>query len=159
MEIPIVNEKDEIIAYKERAFTKQSDIYQVSALWITNSKNEVLLAQRSLSKKHDPGKWGPAVAGTVERGESYEKNMLKEAFEELGLKDFNYQIGPKLRRTGMHNYFVQRYIATIDNDIPEFVFLPDEIEAIAWFSKKELEKDITLNPEKYLRSVIEWISL
>ena len=26
-----------------------------------------------------PGKWGPAVAGTVEEGESYEENIIKEA--------------------------------------------------------------------------------
>ena len=31
---------------------------------------------RSFTKSHDPGKWGPAVAGTVEEGETY--NFLKE---------------------------------------------------------------------------------
>ena len=25
----------------------------------------------------DPGKWGPAVAGTVDEGESYKKNVIK----------------------------------------------------------------------------------
>ncbi len=53
----IVNEKDEQIALKERKDIKKEEIYRVSALWITNSKGEILLAQRGLNKKHDPGKW------------------------------------------------------------------------------------------------------
>ncbi|MFA6422790.1 MAG: NUDIX domain-containing protein, partial [Candidatus Buchananbacteria bacterium] len=83
--IIIVNENDEAIGHKERNELDFSDIYRVSGLWITNLKGEILLAQRAFTKNHDPGKWGPAAAGTVEEGEDYETNILKEAEEELGL--------------------------------------------------------------------------
>lgn len=62
--IIIVNENDEIIGHKARGTLEQLDIYRVSALWIKNSQGDILLAQRKFTKKHDPGKWGPAVAGT-----------------------------------------------------------------------------------------------
>ena len=82
----------------------------MSSLWVMNSKGEVLLAQRVFDKKHDPGKWGPAVAGTVEKGEDYDSNMLKEAGEEVGLKDFEFKKLQKLRRQTKFNYFSQFYL-------------------------------------------------
>ena len=85
----IVDENDNIIAQKERANIKPEDIYRVAALWVTNSKGDILLAQRALSKKHDPGKWGPAVAGTVEERETYRANIIKETSEEIGLHDIS----------------------------------------------------------------------
>ena len=81
--ITIVNLDDEIIGYKPRSEITSQDVYRVSALWIENSKGEILLAQRGFMKRNNPGKWGPAVAGTIDKGESYEENMYKEAEEEL----------------------------------------------------------------------------
>lgn len=52
--IPIVNLDDEIIGYKERSKITSQDIYRVSALWIENSKGEILLAQRGFMKRNNP---------------------------------------------------------------------------------------------------------
>ena len=87
--IIIVDKNDKIIGYKIRGTLDKNGIYRVSALWITNSLGEILLARRSRKKDKHPLKWGPAVAGTVEEGETYEQNIVKEAWEELGLKNFN----------------------------------------------------------------------
>jgi len=57
LRIVIVNDEDEIIGHKERGTLVKEDIYRVAALWVTNSKGEILLAQRQLGKRHDPGKW------------------------------------------------------------------------------------------------------
>lgn len=53
----IVNDKDEVIGSRGREEILPDDIYRISCLWITNSKNQILLAQRNLNKKHNPGKW------------------------------------------------------------------------------------------------------
>ena len=81
--IPVVNEQDEIIGYKERAEIQKDDIYRIVSLRITNPQGQILIAQRAFTKKHAPGKRSPAVAGTVEKGETYEQNIRKEAKEEL----------------------------------------------------------------------------
>ena len=47
----IVDENDKKIGLKMRGDIKQKEIYRVSALWIENSKGDVLLAQRSFNKK------------------------------------------------------------------------------------------------------------
>src|SRR3989344_4999835 len=91
----IVNDNDEVIGSKNREkIDPQKDIYRVSALWLTNSMGEILLAQRHRNKPKDPGKWGPAVAGTVQKGESYYDNIVKETKEELGLADISFTQGP-----------------------------------------------------------------
>jgi isopentenyldiphosphate isomerase len=61
----IVDENEKVIGAKERDQILPTDIQQITGLWLTNSKGEVLLAQRQITKKNDPGKWGPAAAGTV----------------------------------------------------------------------------------------------
>ena len=46
MKIPIVNEQDEVIAYKEREETTREDIRRIVALYIVNEKHEALIAKR-----------------------------------------------------------------------------------------------------------------
>ena len=140
VKLPIVDENDNIIDHKERdTVDYQKDIYRISALWIENSKGEVLLAKRVATKKQDPNKWGPAVAGTVDEGETYEQNIVKEAEEELGLKD-KFEKGPKIRIKGKYNYFCQWYVLKTDRNINEFKIEEDEVSEIKWWSKEALKE-------------------
>jgi len=159
MKITVVDEKDEIIGYKDRTEIKQNDIYRVSSLWIENSKGDVLLAQRVHTKKHDPDKWGPAVAGTVEINETYESNMLKEAEEEIGLKNFVYREIGKYRRTGEHNFWAKKYLSIIDKDISEFKINKEEVEQIKWFGKNELAQAVKQNPDQFLTSIKNYLAV
>jgi isopentenyl-diphosphate delta-isomerase len=69
--IIIVDDEDNIIGIKEREEVDKKNLrYRCSALWVKNSKGEILLAKRALTKKHSPGKWGPAVAGTLAENET-----------------------------------------------------------------------------------------
>jgi isopentenyl-diphosphate Delta-isomerase len=145
----IVNENDEIIGFKERSSLNKKDIVRISALWIQNSKGEILLAQRSFQKSTSPGKWGPAVAGTNEKGETYEQNMIKEAKEEIGLKGFKFEKAHKIRNK--ENNFVQWF--TLKTDNYEFKLQKEEVEQVKWFKKEELKKEIKENPEKFTSSV------
>lgn len=151
--IPLVDENDEVIGFKERADVAKNDVYRVAALWITNSKNEVLLARRAFSKANDPGKWGPAVAGTVEEGETYESNIVKEAREELGLVGFAFEEGVKLRQRGEHNFFVQRFSLKLDRPATAFKIQASEVAEVKWFSKTELTRLIASKPSEFLPSV------
>jgi len=158
--IIIVNESDEIINYKYRKILDNSeDIYRCSALWITNSDNKILLAKRSLNKEHNPGKWGPAVAGTNDQGETYEQNMVKEAKEEIGLDNLNLIECPKLREKGKYNHFTQWFIANVDKNINEFKIQKEEVDQIKWFEKQELLEEIKKNPTNFLNGMLDWIKM
>ncbi len=138
--ITIVDEHDEIIGYKERGTLKKEDIYRVSALWITDSRGRILLARRHRTKSHHPRKWGPAVAGTVDEGETYEENIIKEAEEELGLKGIRPIKGQKIWVDDEYRYFTQWCTLTIDRGIDQFTIQENEVEEIKWYSPEELRK-------------------
>jgi len=154
----IVNENDEIIGYKERRDLERNDIYRVSSLWITNSQGDVLLAQRAFNKSHDPGKWGPAVAGTVEENENYETNITKEMFEEIGLSDVKPAFFSKTRISGEHEYFTTWFTAIINKNLADFK-INEEVAAIRWVSRGELKKEYSEHPENFIPSAHNWLPL
>lgn len=157
--IIIVDENDNVIGHKEFKEMKTEDIYRVSALWIENSDGFVLLTKRALTKEHDPGKWGPAVAGTLEERETYEQNVVKEAEEEIGLKETEFLKGPKVRIYGKHNFFCQWFILKTESKLSEFKIQKEEVDEIKWFSKETLLKEIELNPEKFLLNMKKYTEL
>lgn len=157
--ITIVNEKDEVIGSNYRGSLAREDIYRVSALWITNSKGDILLAKRHHTKAHHPSRWGPAVAGTVEENETYEENIIKEAEEELGLKNLKPTIGPKIKTGDEYQHFTQWYILEIDTEIDQFQIQEDEVEKIKWFTQEELRKLLDEHPKKFLPSMKKYFKL
>ncbi|MEI7688672.1 MAG: NUDIX domain-containing protein [Candidatus Nomurabacteria bacterium] len=155
MKIPIVNEKDEIIGYKERYTISDGDIIRATGLWVTDKDGNILLTQRAFTKKHYPGLWGPAVGGTVEEGETYESNIIKEAEEEIGLVGINLNF---ILKTRFSNSFSQLYTVVVDHDYP-FVKQDEEVEDMKWFTKNELEKLLEEKPEIFLKNFSNNIKL
>lgn len=150
MKIPIVNEEDEIIGYKERDDRDVNTIYRASYLWITDTEGKILLSQRAFDKKHDPGKWGPVVAGTVEEGETYELNIIKEAEEEIGLKNIKPILGIKKRQRNKYNYFSQEFLLTLPSGFSDFKIQEEEVAEIRWFTVEELKNKLEINPKIFL---------
>lgn len=159
MQVTVVNDKDEPIGSKPIGELGPSDIYRVASLWLTNTSGQILLAQRQLGKRNDPGKWGPAVAGTVESNETYEQNIYKEAEEEIGLSGFSFSLGPKFLNDANpgRKFFVQWFLCSCDWPIERFKIQKEEVEQLTWVSKTDLAKDLGLNPQKYIAgSEIVW---
>ncbi|MEK7175921.1 MAG: NUDIX domain-containing protein [Patescibacteria group bacterium] len=158
--IQIVDSNDNIISFKKREDVDyKKDIYRVTGLWVTNSQDEVLIAKRKSTKDKDPGKWGPAVAGTVEQNETYESNIKKESEEEIGLRNLEFKIGLKRRIYKPRNYFVQWFLVKIDKNLDEFKIQEEEVEQLSWISEVKLRKDTEKNPEKYIPSMPGIINL
>ena len=131
-----------MLGYKARDDRNQTDIIRVAGVWLVNSKGEALIAQRALNKIHDPAKWAISAAGTVEEGESYLSNILKEVEEEVGvtLTEDEILIGPKKFVQTDHRYFVQLYFARCDILAEDMIIQKAEVEAVRWISVPELEK-------------------
>jgi isopentenyldiphosphate isomerase len=150
----IVDEHDNPTGFKLRnEIDFQRDYYRVSGLWLTNSIGQVLIAQRVLTKDKDPGKWGPAAAGTVEKDETYEANMYKEAEEELGLTGVKFTTGPKMRIESPRKYFLQWFTALVDMPEEEFTPQPSEVERVMWIAQEALIQDVAEKPDIYVPSM------
>lgn len=149
--VVIVDENNQLIGYKDRKEVNyDKDIINSAALWVTNSKSEVLLAQRAFTKDKDPGMWGPAAVGTVEKGETYDSNMIKEAQEEIGLTGVDFIKSELHFFQGSKRQFIQWYTAQIDKDINEFTKQDEEVEQIAWIPLEQFLADYKANPENYV---------
>ncbi len=158
--ITVVDEDDNVISSEPRELVDEKKLrYKVSALWIKNSGADILLARRAHTKSHSPGKWGPAVAGTVEEAESYEENIIKEAKEELGLTDITLEKGPKTKTNGEHNYYTQWFTCTINKPINEFKIQKEEVAEIKWFSKQELKEALENNSGEFIEKMGEFVGL
>lgn len=158
--ITIVDDEDNIIGHDFRAEVDRKGLrYRVSALWLMNSAGQILLARRAYTKSHDPGKWGPAVAGTVDEGESYEENIIKETEEELGLQGITCSLGPKEKVEGKHKHFTQWYSCVVDKPIEAFTIQEEEVAEVKWFGKDELEEQLEKNPEEFLTAVKRMMAL
>lgn len=159
MKTIIVDKNDNYLTVKDDKKVTRDDIYRVSALWLINSQNQILIAQRKLTKKNDPGKWGPAVSGTLEEGETYETNIYKEAEEEIGLTGLTFKPGPKMFNQDNYKYFVQWFICHIDWPLDKFTAQEDEVEKLAWVDRAFLQDDIKKNPDKYIKTAYKWEAL
>src|SRR5680860_919488 len=157
----VVDENDNLIGLKKWEDLRSEDIYRVSGLWIENSKGEILLARRALSKSHDPNRWGPAVARTLEESETYDSAMQKGAEEEIGLKNVKFKKGPKskIMLVGRLRFFLQWYTVKIDQPLEEFKIQESEVAEVRWFSREEVKKRLKKNTADFIYSVDQWIGL
>lgn len=154
MKIPIVNEEDEIIEYKERGSVLPQDIQRISCVWVFNKNKEILIAKRSLTKSVLPGKWSPSAAGTLEEGETYESNATKELEEEIGLK--NVPLVPLKKifyENGSFRRFCFVYIVFADIQKEKFILQESEVAEVRWISLKDFSDWYKKSPDEFTPSI------
>lgn len=154
MRSPIVNEKDEIIGYKERANITADDIMRVSGVWILNNAGEVLVAQRAANKKYDPLKWAVSAAGSVDEGETYAQNIVKEVQEELGITVLEQDLirGERQLVRSNHMFFYQSYFVRCDVTLADINVQATEVESVRWISVSELVAWFAEKPGDFIPS-------
>jgi len=87
--IEVVTEKGEVIKVVTRSeiHGDPSLLHKVVHVLVFNSKNELFLQKRSMSKDVAPGKWDTSVGGHVNAGEILEDAVMREMEEELGINE------------------------------------------------------------------------
>lgn len=86
--IQIVDENnEEIAAMSRRLMREQNLIHRASYVLVFNSRDELFVQQRTVSKDIYPGYHDIAAGGVVLAGESYEESAERELAEELGIRD------------------------------------------------------------------------
>lgn len=86
--VQIVDENnEEIAALSRRLMREQNLIHRASYVLVFNSRDELFVQQRTLSKDIYPGYHDIAAGGVVVAGESYEESAQRELAEEMGIQD------------------------------------------------------------------------
>ncbi len=157
--IIIVDENDTPIGAKPREAVTADDCYRAAAIWITKPGGDILMAQRAQGKT-SAGRWGAAVTGTVEEGEEYLTNAIKESAEEIGL-----MVNPKKLEKGPHirtqssgrNYFTQWYTYVTDMPTDVMELKKDEVAQVRWLSREVVKQMLEKEPKLLVESAPQWL--
>lgn len=137
------------------AVHQDGDWHRGSHLWLVNSKNEILIQQRSASRQQWPNLWDKSAAGHVLAGEDALTTIVRETAEEIGInipsEDFRYLFTVKISENfpngEVSNEFVEVHF--VKGDYHDFVLQAEEVQDAKWVPYLELEKMIAKNPENY----------
>jgi isopentenyldiphosphate isomerase len=116
---PIVDEDGNTIGRELRSIChdgKSMLLHPVVHLHLFNSKGELFLQKRAMTKDIQPGKWDTSVGGHVSEGEKPIEALIREAGEELGLKNINPQFLTRYIWQSMHEReLINSYSTTSDS--------------------------------------------
>ena len=135
----LVNEHDDMIGTMDKMEAhKQGLLHRAFSVFIFNSKGEMLLQQRALSKYHSGGLWTNACCSHPKPGEKTEDAAARRLLEELGFK------------TPIEKIFDFIYKAEFENGLTEYEF--DHVFA------GEYEDKLTINPAEASEACYKEIS-
>lgn len=88
--LPIVDEQGHILgkALRSHCHNGSKILHPVVHLHLVGPYRTLFLQKRAETKLIQPGKWDTAVGGHLAYGETIEDSLKREAFEEIGLVDF-----------------------------------------------------------------------
>jgi len=149
----VVNERDEVIDRKPRSEVHRLGLlHRAVHVLVFNSRSEVFLQKRSMTKDREPGKWDSSTSGHLDSGEDYDAAAVRELREEIGL------VVVTTRASRPQRLFKIAACAETDR---EFVWVyrcqaegpfrlhPDEIERGGWFAPDKITRWITQKPDDF----------
>jgi isopentenyl-diphosphate delta-isomerase len=150
----ICNERDEVIGQNTRAEVHRLELtHRAVHVLVFNSRREVFLQKRSMTKDTFPGAWDSSASGHLESGEDYDACAIRELREELGIAAAK----PPERlfkmaacgETGQEHVWVYRY----DCEGP-FCLHPEEIERGEWFTSAQIKEALETRPHEFASAFV-----
>ncbi len=140
--VPIVDETGRVTGQAPRSQVHNGSklLHPVVHLHVIHRNKAVLLQKRPESKLIQPGKWDTAVGGHISAGETLNVSLQREAFEEIGLKDFS----AKLQKTYIWESEVEKELIYLFTtyDYKNYNVHSDEVDEARFWTKKQIEKSI-----------------
>ena len=156
--VVLVDENDRPIGQMEKqAAHLEPHLHRAFSVFIFNSKGELLMQQRALSKYHSPGLWTNTCCSHPRDGETLEEATRRRMMEEMGMT------------CEMHEVYTFIYKAPVGQGLTEHEFdhvfigqsdvIPqinhEEVESWKYMPIDALKNDILLHPELYT----EWFKI
>jgi isopentenyldiphosphate isomerase/intracellular septation protein A len=140
--VPLVDGHGKIIGQAPRSQVHNGSklLHPVVHLHVINQNKNILLQKRPMSKQIQPGKWDTAVGGHISAGETLEKALQKEAFEEIGLTGFSAKFQKVYRWESEVEAELVYLFTTFD--FKNVKVKSDEVEEIRFWTRNQIEKQI-----------------
>jgi isopentenyldiphosphate isomerase/intracellular septation protein A len=140
--LPVVNEDGKVIGKAPRSLCHKGEkiLHPVIHLHVLNPKGYFFLQKRPMNKVVQHGKWDTSVGGHISFGEDLETALHREAFEEIGLKDFTAKFVGKYRwNTEIESELVYYFISY---DYQKIKLHSEEVKEGKFWSPSQIEKQI-----------------
>ena len=154
----LVNENDEQIGLMPKMEAhKKALLHRAFSVFIFNTKNELMLQQRALSKYHSPGLWTNTCCSHQRDGETNIQAGKRRLQEEMGfvvdLKESISFIYKAPFDNGLTEHEYDHVMLGSYNEDP--VINTDEVANWKWMLLEDVREDILLHPEVYT----EWFKV
>ena len=149
--------------------------HKAVAMFMINSKGQVLLQKRSANKKMWPNMWDMTAGGHVLAGEFGFEAIIREIQEELGIEinknDILFigsAVSTNIKGDVINRHFNEYYIINKDVDETSLKLQSEEVSDIKWFDKEEVFRRIQNNYEgltektgcwDYLFKYYDWLDM
>ncbi|MBT3383937.1 MAG: NUDIX domain-containing protein [Prolixibacteraceae bacterium] len=158
--VPLVDKKGKITGQAPRSQVHNGSklLHPVVHLQVINRNKALLLQKRSGSKLIQPGKWDVAVGGHISIGETLEQALKREAFEEIGLKDFSAKLIKTFKweseieaelvylfTTYDYKNIRMKQDSTSSKKMESLNKYSDEVDEIRFWTKKQIENHLGEN--------------
>ena len=156
--VVLVDEKDTQIGIMEKmAAHIVPRLHRAFSIFIFNSKGEMLLQQRALTKYHSPGLWTNTCCSHPRNGESLEQATARRLKEEMGLTCDMHEVFTFIYKAPVGLGLVEHeydhvWFGTTD-DTP--VVNTEEVASFKYMSLDDIASDMEAHPECYT----EWFKI
>lgn len=150
--VVLVDELDNKVGLMEKMEAHiNPTLHRAFSIFIFNSKNEMLLQQRALSKYHTPGLWTNTCCSHPRDGESLHDAANRRLQEEMGMQcelkeAFSFIYKADVMQGLVEHEFDHVFIGTSD-DLP--IINKDEVESFRYDTVENIKADIERNPQNY----------
>jgi len=140
--VPLVDEKGKVTGQASRSKVHDGSrlLHPVVHLHVLTLKKAILLQKRPQSKLIQPGKWDTAVGGHISAGETLEEALKKEAYEEIGLKDFSAKLHKIYKWESEVEAELVYLFTTFDSR--NLKVHSDEVEEVKFWTANQIEKHL-----------------
>lgn len=152
-QVVLVDEENELLGYMGKLEAhKKGLLHRAISVIIYNSKGQMLVQQRALTKYHWAGIWSNTCCSHPRKDEGFQNAAERRLFEELGIKTplkeaFHFIYKAYDEASGLTEYeYDTVFTGLYDGD---FEFNKDEIHDIRWMTTREVLTDIAQHPEQY----------
>lgn len=139
--------------------------HRSSHLWLVDpDRSRILLQRRHPDKQTDPHRWDIAVAGHVSAGQTPLEALVREAFEELGLR-----LDPAtltfLKATAKQYVepgFIDRewqhlFGGTWEGDLATLVLQPEEVVDVRWMALTDYHRVVAAGDPDFVGRQEDWL--
>ena len=169
--IIIVDDRDQEIGFAEKIRAHREGLkHRAFSVFIINTYDrKILLQKRAIQKYHSGGLWSNSCCSHPRRGENLRLAVLRRINQELGVEismngntesSKNEMLSGKMFEAGVFSYSKQFtdlseneidhvFYIIINDQSPEIIINPEEVEEIRWMTLKELDRMKEESPELF----------